>query len=162
MPFGKLKLMRKTKFDVYFEICRRLVTELSALGSKELQPLMEGFSNSIDQISIWVANDKFPAPKSVIATGLEQGVNELPLFFEEMEPSLRETVFQTYYSALDEIVPDYQEKLSNRVQRILKRGKIKSESEFYLLRSRLDQIEGSGVKEEFLVSAILGQYEAEA
>lgn len=123
---------------------------------------MEGFSNSIDQISIWVANDKFPAPKSVIATGLEQGVNELPLFFEEMEPSLRETVFQTYYSALDEIVPDYQEKLSNRVQRILKRGKIKSESEFYLLRSRLDQIEGSGVKEEFLVSAILGQYEAEA
>lgn len=162
MPFGKLKLMRKTKFDVYFEICQRLVAELSDLGSKELQTLIDGFSNSIEQISVWVANNNLPAPKSVIATGLEQGVNELPLFFEEMKPSLRETAFQTYYSILNEIVPNYQEKLSSRVQRIIKRGKIKSESEFYLLRNRLDQIEDSGVKEEFLVSAILGQYEAEA
>jgi hypothetical protein len=127
-----------------------------------LQPLIDSFSNSIDQISVWVANNKFPAPKSVIGTGLEQGVNELPMFFEEMEPSLRATAFQTYYSVLNAIVPDYQEKLSNRVQRIIKRGKIKSESEFYLLRNRLDQIEGSGVNEEFLVSAILGGYEAEA
>ncbi|MDP2595470.1 hypothetical protein [Alteromonas stellipolaris] len=154
--------MRKTKFDVYFEICQKLVAELSDLESKELQPLIDGFSDSIEKISVWVANNSFPAPKSVIATGLEQGVNELPMFFEEMKPSLREAAFQTYYSTLNEIVPNYQEKLSSRVQRIIKRGKIKSESEFYLLRNRLDQIEGSGVKDEFLISAILGQYEAEA
>lgn len=162
MPFGKLKLMRKTKFDVYFEICQRLVAELSDIESKELQLLIDGFSISIEQISVWVANNSFPAPKSVIAAGLEQGVNELPMLFEEMKPSLREKAFQTYYNTLNEVVPNYQEKLSSRVQRIIKRSKVKSESEFYLLRNRLDQIEGSGVKEEFLISAILGQYEAEA
>lgn len=154
--------MRKTKFDIYFEICQRLVAELSGLGSKELQPLIDGFSNSIDQISAWVADNKLPAPKSEIATGLEQGVNELPMFFEEMEPDLRASAFRAYYSALDSIVPDYQEKLSSRVQRIIKRGKINSESEFYLLRNRLDQIESSGTNEESLVSALLGQYEAKA
>ena len=162
MPYGNLKFMRKTKFDVYVEICQRLVADLSGLGSKELQPLIDGFSNSIDQISIWKAENKFPAPKSEIATGLEQGVNELPMFFEEMEPGLRAKAFHSYYSALNAVVPDYQEKLSNRVQLIIKRGKINSKSEFYLLRNRLDQIESSGTNEESLVSAIMGQYEAKA
>jgi len=154
--------MRKTKFDAYFEICQKLIAELSGLGSKELQPLIDGFSNSIDQIDAWEIDARFPAPKSEIAKGLEQGVNELPLFFEELESGLRSKAFHVYYSAVNSVIPDYQEKIKNKIQRIIKRGKINSESEFYLLRNRLDQIESSGTNEESLVSDLLGQYETKA
>ena len=154
--------MRKTKFDAYFEICQKLVAELSGLGSKGLQPLVDGFSDSIDQINVWVTDNTFPAPKSEIAKGLEQGVNDLPQFFEEIEPNLRATAFHAYYSAINSVIPDYQEKLSNKIQRIIGRGKINSESEFYLLRNRLDQIEGSGTNEESLLYELLERYEAKA
>lgn len=154
--------MRKTKFDAYFEICQELVAELSGLGSKELQPLIDGFSKSIEKIGVWEADNNFPVPKSEIAKGLEQGVNELPQFFEEIEPGLRANAFHAYYSAVNAVIPGYQEKLANRIQRIIRRGKIKTESEFYLLRNRLDQIEGGGTNEESIVSELLGKYEAKA
>jgi len=52
--------------------------------------------------------------------------------------------------------------LNSKIQRILKRGKIKTESEFYLLRNRLDQIEGNGTQEEKTAYELLGHYETNA
>lgn len=62
---------------------------------------------------------------------------------------------------MDSVIPDYAERLAKNIQRILKRGYIKSESEFYLLRNRLDKIEGSGSEEESVIDRLLAQYETE-
>lgn len=152
--------MQKTKFDVYFEIYQKVADEFSDTGSKKLSSIIESFSKSIEQINSWVTENKLPAPKSEIAKGLEQGLNELPLLFEDIEPELQEKVFGKFYDVVNSVIPDYFEKIDAKIQGIIKRGKIKSDSEFYLIRNWLDQIEGSGTKEESTVSGLLDKYEA--
>ena len=154
--------MRKTRFDSFYEICQKLLASFSDMQIEELQVLMSGFKLSIEQINTWVSNDCFPATKSQIANGLEQGINELPLLFQELPDDVRSTAFQVYYSSVNSVIPGYHEKLRNRHQRILTQGKIQSDSDFYLLRNRLDKIEGNGTTEENRVLQLLGQYEAKA
>jgi hypothetical protein len=154
--------MRKTKFDVNFEIWQKVVEALSDVGSNELAPIIQGFSKSIGQINSWASNNKFPAPKSEIAKGLEQGINDLSSLIGDLEPEFRSKAFGAYYEAVNSVNPDYFEKLNNKIQRIVKRGHIKTDSEFYLLRNRLDQIEGNGAHEENTISELLGQYETKA
>lgn len=153
--------MRKTKFDLYFEICQRLVTALSNIDSARLSTIVDSYSKAVDQISEWVSEEKNPVPKSAIAKGLEQGVNDLPMLIDDLEPPIRSAALTAYWAALDSVIPDYAERLSKNIQRILKRGYIKSESEFYLLRNRLDKIEGSGSEEESVIDQLLAQYETE-
>lgn len=154
--------MRKTKFDLYFEICQRLVTALSNIDSARLSTIVDSYSKAVVQISEWVSEEKNPVPKSEIAKGLEQGVNDLPLLIDDLEPPIRSAALAAYWDTLDSVIPDYAERLAKNIQRILKRGYIKSESEFYLLRNRLDQIEGSGSEEESAIDQLLTQYETEA
>ncbi len=162
MPTRKSDQMRKTKFDLYFEICQRLVTALSNIDSARLSTIVDSYSNAVDQISEWVSEEKNPVPKSEIAKGLEQGVNDLPLLIDDLEPPIRSAALAAYWDTLDSVIPDYAERLAKNIQRILKRGYIKSESEFYLLHNRLDQIEGSGSEEELVIDQLLTQYETEA
>jgi hypothetical protein len=159
---GISKGMRKTKFDVNFEIWQKVISALLDVGSNQLAPIIQGFSKSIDQINSWVTDNKFPVPKSEIAKGLEQGINELSLLIGDLEPEFRSKAFSAYYEAVNSVNPDYFEKLNAKIQRIIKRGQIKTESEFYLLRNRLDQIEGNGTHEENTISELLGQYETKA
>jgi hypothetical protein len=162
MPQRKSADMRKTKFDTYFEICQRVVAALSDTESKQLSEFIGSFSESVDQISAWVAEKTFPTPKSEIAKGLEQGINELPLLLEDLEPHHRSKALAAYWGAVNSVVPDYSAKFYAKIQSILKLGSIKTESEFYLLRNRLDQIEGSSSEEESAINELLGQYEAKA
>ena len=86
--------MRKTKFDVNFEICQKVVAALSGVGSNELAPILQGFSKSLDQINSWLIDNKFPAPKSEIGKGLEQGINDLSVLIGDLEPKFRSKASQ--------------------------------------------------------------------
>ncbi len=89
--------MRKTKFDIYFDIGEKLVPALLTLKSRQLGPVLDGFSSSLMQIKNWLNEDTFPTSKSALANGLEQGINELPFFIENMESNLRAEAFNIYY-----------------------------------------------------------------
>jgi len=154
--------MRKTKFDVNLEICQKVLVALSGIGSEQLAPIIQGFSKSIEQINGWVTDNKFPAPKSEIAKGLEQGINDLSLLIEDLEPNFRSKAFGAFYESVNSVNPDYFEKQNAKIQRVIKRSKIKTESEFYLLRNRLDRIEGTGTHEEKTLIELVGQYEIQA
>jgi hypothetical protein len=154
--------MRKTKFDINFAICQKLVAALSGVGSTQLAPIIQGFSKSIDQMNSWVIDNNFPVSKSEIAKGLEQGINDLLLLIADIEPELRSNAFSVFYEAVNSVSPDYFKKLNAKIQRIFKRGEIKTESEFYLMRNRLDQIEGNGTQEEKTIIDLLGDYESKA
>lgn len=52
--------MRKTKFDLYFEICQRLVTALSNIDSARLSTIVDSYSKAVVQISEWVSEEKNP------------------------------------------------------------------------------------------------------
>ncbi|WP_432453757.1 MULTISPECIES: hypothetical protein [unclassified Agarivorans] len=154
--------MRKTKFDMNLAICQKVLEAFSDIGSEQLAPIIEGFSKSIDQIKGWVNDNNFPAPKSEIAKGLEQGINDLSLLIEDLEPNFRSKAFSAFYQAVNSVNPDYFEKQNAKIQRVIKRGKIKTESEFNLLRNRLDRIEGNGSHEEKIISKLVELYEIQA
>ncbi len=50
--------------------------------------------------------------------------------------------------------------MNRRIKRTLSRGKINSESEFYLLQNRFDTLEGSDTEEASGISELLGEYES--
>jgi len=99
--------MRRTKFDVNFEICQKLVPALSEVGSKELAPILQGFSKSIDQINRWVIDNELPVPKSELAKGLEQGINDLSSLISDVDPEFRANAFRAYYESVNSVSPDY-------------------------------------------------------
>ena len=57
--------------------------------------------------------------------------------------------------------PDWNDQQQAELRRVLKNGKIRNEDEFYLLRWRLDQIEGSPAarEEEAALVILLDLYE---
>jgi len=104
---GFSESMRRTKFDVNFEICQKLVPALSEVGSKELAPILQGFSKSIDQINRWVIDNELPVPKSELAKGLEQGINDLSSLISDVDPEFRANAFRAYYESVNSVSPDY-------------------------------------------------------
>jgi len=85
-----------------------------------------------------------PVPLSKVLEGLRQGLRELPLVlqstFADTSPSDREKLWRE----IDEVASTdaFLQEQSNKVSKVVQRGVIRNEDEWYLLRWRLDQIEG--------------------
>ena len=80
--------------------------------------------------------------KSAIASGIEQGIRETPLLLRVLPEQLRSFANQALSSALQRHAPDLQAKELERLRKIIERGKIKGESEYYLVRHHIDALEG--------------------
>lgn len=81
--------------------------------------------------------------KSAIASGLEQGIRETPLLLRTLPEQIRSLANQALSSALQRHAPDLYSKELERLQKIIARGRIKSESEYYLVRYHIDALEGT-------------------
>lgn len=81
--------------------------------------------------------------KSVIASGIEQGIRETPLLLQALPEQVRVAASQALSSALQQHAPDVQAKEIERLEKIVARGKIKRESEYYLVRHHIDALEGT-------------------
>ena len=162
MPQYEFIIMKKSKFDQYNEIVRRLVGKLAVIDNDDIRNLMNAYQDSNNQISEWLNSGKAPVSKSKIAIGLEQGINELPSFFEELPPEQRAAAFDIYYDVLNDVIPGYKKKLIERISRIQSRGYIRGESEYYLIREQLELVEGAGTKVEFNLEELLARYETKA
>ena len=80
--------------------------------------------------------------KQQLATGLEQGLRELPMLLRSMKPHVRRKAAAAYEAALASYAPEFIERDRDRLQRILDRNRIRGESEFHLVRNRIDMLEG--------------------
>ncbi|KGM38520.1 hypothetical protein JY96_21675 [Aquabacterium sp. NJ1] len=81
--------------------------------------------------------------KSVIASGIEQGIREMPLLLQALPEQVRVVASQALCSALQQYAPDVQAKDMERLKKVVARGKIKGESEYYLVRHHIDALEGT-------------------
>ena len=88
--------------------------------------------------------------RSQIAAGLEQGLRDLPMMIVGHPGRVRTVAFSAYRHALQTEYPDFIEKDRQRLAKVLKRGSVRSESEWYLLQHRVDEIEGTAECEEEL------------
>ena len=75
------------------------------------------------------------------AAGLEQGLREMPMRFQAVEPSQRSMFAGTLNAAVHAEFPDFLLLQEQRLSKILGRGRIKSESDFMLVRHAINVAE---------------------
>lgn len=79
---------------------------------------------------------------SQLASGLEEALREMPMLFEAVVPEQRACINKAFSQALAEHYPDFLAKQHERFEKILAKGKISRESEYYVIRHYVDIYEG--------------------
>lgn len=90
------------------------------------------------------------APRSAFATGMEQGLREMPMAMQRLPPRLRTRAAQALANAISAHCPEFLVKEEQRLAKIKARGHIRSESEFHLVRHHVDVLEGEPDREQEL------------
>lgn len=146
----------------YEAICRTV----RAADSPRAIPLIDSISASLVQMRALLQTRPRPVPLSQIRSGLRQGLRELP---ELLHPLLADipTAAQAEIRAVLEdreaaTAPSRSERDAAAARDVLRRGHIRDEDEWYLLRWYLDQIEGSAAHaaEVSALHRLLDSYEA--
>lgn len=82
-----------------------------------------------------------PTP-SQVAAGLEQGWRETPQSIQRVAQEWRATVATAWHDATLLAYPEFLTTEQQRLQKVLERGKIRTEAEFYRIRHEVDLLEG--------------------
>lgn len=106
--------------------------------------------------------EKPRATRSAIAAGMEQGLRDLPNILATLPEQERRNALNTYRRIMQSSLPNFFESELKKREQIITRGKIKNDREWYLLRDRVDEIEGnaSQTSELVVLYKLLDSYEA--
>ncbi|MDJ0927527.1 MAG: hypothetical protein QNJ73_07725 [Gammaproteobacteria bacterium] len=155
----------KTKFDRLHLIFVRLVEEWRKIQAPELHYLCDSLQKSLDQAStILDAEEPPPVTRSMLAQGMEQGLREMPLVLGDLHDETRTRAIRVFNHVVNEIAPEFFERDRARLRKIMERGRVRNEAEWYQLRHRLDEIEGESeyIEEISKIYSMLGAYESSA
>ena len=101
---------------------------------------------------------------SQLSAGLEQGLRKLPAFFYSMGVTAKHVAVTALAGALREHFPSFLAEQEERLAKVMARGKIRGEREFYLVRSAIDQAEGQAHQTAQLATlyALVERFESRA
>lgn len=106
--------------------------------SKELSSLCTGVREFVSE-----ARKQSPKPtSSQVAAGLEQGWRETPQQIQRVPTAWRSMVSKAWHDATLLVYPEFLTMEQQRLQKVLERGKIRTEAEFYRIRHEVDVLEG--------------------
>lgn len=99
---------------------------------------------------------------SQIVSGLEQGLRDMPNLIGEVDTHWRAAVSKALHDALAAEYPEFLRVEAARLEKILARGKIRTEAEFHLVRHRIDVLEAEPELSEALrcLYALVGAFES--
>ena len=102
-----------------------------------------------------------PTP-SQIAAGLEQGWRETPSLIQGVEAQWRPILTKAWHDATRSAYPDFLANERQRLEKVIERGKIRTEAEFYRIRHEVDLLEGEADSTVQLnrLYALIDAYEA--
>ncbi|MBG6079140.1 hypothetical protein IWX58_000827 [Rubrivivax gelatinosus] len=89
-------------------------------------------------------------PRSVLASGMEQGLRETPMLLQSMSAEARKSAAQALAEAISSHYPIFAAKDAERLANIKARGSIRSEGEFHLIRHQVDLLEGEPSQQQEL------------
>jgi hypothetical protein len=95
------------------------------------------------------------APRSALASGMEQGLRETPLILGSLPQESRMAAGRALSNAISTHYPEFLIKDRERIEKIKTRGSIRSESEYHLIRYQVDVLEGQVDQAEALQSFYL-------
>ena len=134
----------RTKYDKLFNVFEQFYASLPELSDRRISDLRDSWNLAKAQYEMFLSVGE---SKSRIAAGLEQGLRELPLLLADVKLKNRSQVVAALSSAVRTFYPDFAAKEAKRLEEILTTGKIRGENQFYLVRHRMDELEGSGDSE---------------
>lgn len=155
---------KKTKFTQLVSAYGQLGFALRTLGIASLAELADTWDEALNQMHAMLSEKNPPYTRSVMVGGLEQGLREAPVFFSSLPEAQRHAALKMHRRAIEAHVPDFFKLDQDVLQKVLARGQIKNENEWYLLRHRVDEIEGelSHASELEKLYTLLGDYETTA
>ena len=155
--------MQRTKLQKLVATYERFGVDIADVPDQWAQQLHRTSSGIAGSVSALLAKDGAPKP-SQVASGLEQGLRETPDIIAAISAQWRPTVAQAFRNAVAAEYPDFFSKDSQRLDKVLARGHIKTESEFYLVRYFVDalQSEPDAASRVSQLYAMLDAYELRA
>jgi uncharacterized protein YciW len=154
--------MKHTKFDKLICIYDELGRQLGALNYPELEMILKSWTMSKSQIQSALNNPESNMRPSQFVSGLEQGLNETPLILSDLAEDKRVATLKLFYRVVKSNIPDFFKKIESSLANVVTLGKIKSENEWYIVRNRIDEIEGkeSSREELSVLYNLIGAYES--
>ena len=154
--------MKSKKLETLINLYKELAEELGKLNSPELEPLLNSWSISLGQVNEIINNPDNAIKPSQIASGFEQGLRDAHLMLSDLNAQYRSSAIEIFYKVVGSHLPSFFQKSKAQLDRIVAKGQIKNENEWYLVRHRVDEIEGqsSSDAELELLNELLGKFEA--
>jgi hypothetical protein len=109
------------------------------------------------------ARERTPRPTpSQIAAGLEQGWREMLDMLSDVPREQRSAIAKAWFVACENAYPEFLADEERQLARVLERGKIRTEAEFYRIRHEVDVLEGQPDKQSELhrLYALIGDFES--
>ena len=131
-----------TRFEKLAEVYAQLGSEFRGIGNAKLVELVDTWDKSSSQMHSMLIVNKPPVKRSALVAGLEQGLREIPSLLSELPEVERRLALKTFRRVVESSVPGFFEKERAAFDKIVARGKIKNEGEWYLVRHCVDEIEG--------------------
>ncbi|MBI1890217.1 MAG: hypothetical protein HYS18_06215 [Burkholderiales bacterium] len=130
----------KTKAQKILAAYERFAQGIAAIPDPKAQELYRVAAG----VPRFVEHTKSKQPQvtsSQIASGLEQGLKEMPALVGAVEAQWRWAVAKAWHDAISSEYPGFLQIEAERLQKILARGKIRTEGEFHLVRYQIDVLE---------------------
>jgi hypothetical protein len=151
----------RTRFEKLAEVYAQLCAEFRHLGYATLVDIADVWANSLSQMHSMLRESNPPVKRSALVAGLEQGLRETPLMLSALPEAQRRLALKTFRRVVASNAPGFFEKNRGALDKIVARGKIKNEREWYLIRHRVDEIEGdaSRASELTMLYRLMDAYE---
>ena len=133
---------RRTKYDKLVAVNEKLAANFSRIDHPNTQQLAKLLSRAGPGLWEEAKKEEPSVTRSQIAAGLEQGLRDLSLIVTAQAPEIKSAVISAFRDAVQAEYPDFLEKDKLRLAKVVGRGHIRTENEWYLLQHRLDEIEG--------------------
>lgn len=129
----------KTKYDKLLAVYEDLVAAISVVHDPLVVSFCSGWKsmrNAYDQAL------ESGVSKSALAFGMEQGLRELPIVFRGVAGDEGTRLLNDLHKAVIANYPEFIKEDVAILATILTRSKIRNAREYYLVRQRIDELEG--------------------
>lgn len=150
---------RRSKYDQLCAVFELFHSELGKLPDDLAVRLCKNWHEAKRFYADALASRK--ATRSKLASGLEQGLREMPQILSTLPAISRQAALKALAGALQVEYPGFLQQDQERLAKIRGRKVIRSESEYYLVRHNIDLLEGSNTSAELAeLYALVDHYRA--
>jgi hypothetical protein len=130
----------KTKYEKLFAVYEDFTTAIANVHDPFVSSLCSSWTSSK---SAYEKAIEAGVRKSQIASGLEQGLRELPMLLREVENGKRAQVLRILHSSVAKNFPEFFRQDASLLAAVVARSKIRNAHEYYVVRHRIDELEGN-------------------